>query len=397
MFNCLAVMPTQLHPPINKKIKRINCMSSLKVNTGILDITPYVGGLSASDTDAHPPVKLSSNENALGASPRAMDAYIRASDQLFRYPDGGCAALRQAIAAVYEMEPERIVCGAGSDEIIAFLCAAYAGMGDEVLFSEHGFLMYSISAKRVGATPVTAKETDLTTNVDALLEAVTEKTRIVFVANPNNPTGTYIASSEMKRLRDGLREDILLVIDGAYAEYMSEADYSAGKELVDATENCVMTRTFSKIYGLASLRIGWAYCPASIADILNRVRGPFNVCGAAQAAAIAAVEDIDFTMLSKQHNQQSLATQIPAINALGLKALPSFGNFYLVKFPEEEGKNAQAANAFLMEKGYIPRMVTNYGLPHYLRITVGMEEENEAILQLLQQFVTDNAIKADDQ
>ena len=265
---------------------------------GILDIAPYVGGEHAGH------IRLASNEGALGPSPRAMEAYQRVAGELHRYPDGGSKDLRNAIAKRFGLDAERIVCGAGSDELISLLIRAYAGPGDEVLYPEHGFLMYPIGAKSVGATPVKAPETNLTTDVDHLLAHVTPRTKLVFVANPNNPTGTYITAEEMARLHAGLPSNVVLVIDAAYAEYMNSNDYSAGQELVDRHPNVVMTRTFSKIFALGSLRLGWAYCPAGIADVLNRVRGPFNVSAAAQAAGVAAVEDAEFLERSRTHNEQ---------------------------------------------------------------------------------------------
>ncbi|SOC14747.1 pyridoxal phosphate-dependent aminotransferase, partial [Thalassospira xiamenensis] len=243
-------------------------MSAPTPRPGILDIAPYVGGKSRTD-GATRVIKLSSNEGALGPSPKAIEALRKSAEKLHRYPDGGCEALRNKLAEKYNLEADQIVCGAGSDELITLLIRAYAGPGDEVLYSQHGFLMYPIAAKGVGAVPVTAAETNMTTSVDALLAAVTEKTKIVFVANPNNPTGTYINDAEMKRLRDGLREDIVLVVDAAYAEFMTgQEDYSAGEELVRAGKNTVMTRTFSKIYGLGGIRLGWCYAPVDIADVL---------------------------------------------------------------------------------------------------------------------------------
>ncbi|MCH2037064.1 MAG: histidinol-phosphate transaminase [Rickettsiales bacterium] len=361
-------------------------MPSLKVNPGILSIKPYVGGLSRASSEDVEIIKLSSNENALGASPKAIEAYKAAAHDLFRYPDGGSILLREAIAEVYDLDPNRIVCGAGSDEIIAFLCSAYAGIGDEVLYSEHGFLMYKISAQRVGAVPVVAKEQNLKTDVDSLLEKVTDKTRIVFVANPNNPTGTYISASELKRLRQGLRSDILLVIDGAYSEYVDSEDYSDGLELVNSYDNCIMTRTFSKIYGLASLRLGWSYGSEEVTYILNRVRGPFNVTGPAQEAGIAAVKDVAFTEQSKQHNTVSLAMIASELKQMGLESYPSYGNFFIIRFPNEAGKTALDANEFLMQKGIIPRVIANYQLPDYLRITVGTDKQNRIMLDALAEF-----------
>ncbi|MCD6034815.1 MAG: hisC [Rickettsiales bacterium] len=359
---------------------------ALKVRPGITDIKPYVGGLSKTGDKVREVIKLSSNENALGASPKAIEAYKKAAERLHRYPDGGSEALRNAIGEVYGFAPSRIVCGAGSDELIALLCAAYAGVGDEILYPEYGFLMYPISAKRVGATPVTAKEKNLRTDVDALLAAVTERTKIVFFANPNNPTGSYISKDEVRRLRAGLPEHVLLVIDAAYAEYVEESAYDSGAALVDAGDNTVMLRTFSKIYGLASLRLGWVYCPEPIADILNRVRGPFNVSGAAQEAGVAAIRDTEFTERSRAHNTRQLAYLTQSIRALGITVYPAVANFLLLEFPKEAGKDAEGANKFLMEQGIIPRAVASYGLGHCLRITVGTEKENQAVVKALEGF-----------
>lgn len=352
----------------------------LEVRNGIMDITPYVGGKSSYGDRKM--AKLSSNENALGASPKAIAAYKECADNLERYPDGGSTKLREAIGEVYNLNPEQIICGAGSDEIIAFLCSAYAGEGDEVLYTEHGFLMYAISAKRVGATPVVAPEQNLTTDVDALIAAVTPRTKIVFFANPNNPTGSYITASEIKRLRQGLPDNILLVIDGAYAEYVDESDYSDGVDVVDSGDNTVMTRTFSKIYGLASQRIGWAYCPPEIADVLNRVRGPFNVTAPAIAAASAAVVDVEFTEKSRLFNKEQLTYLTEEISKAGFKVYPSVGNFVLVDF--ETSENADKAYDGLLEDGIIARKVGNYGLASCIRITVGKVEENKVVVGSLQ-------------
>ncbi len=257
---------------------------------GILDIAPYVPGTSALP-GARQAIKLSSNETPFGPSPRAVEAYLAAAATLSRYPDGSARPLREALAKLYGLDPARIVCGAGSDELLNLLAQAYLGPGDEAIYTEHGFLVYRIAILARGAVPVVAPEKDLTADVDAILARVTPRTRIVFIANPNNPTGTYLSFDEVKRLRAGLPDDVLLVLDAAYAEYVRRNDYEAGIELVATTHNTVMTRTFSKIYGLASLRLGWAYCPAPVADALNRIRGPFNVSGPAIAAGIAALED----------------------------------------------------------------------------------------------------------
>lgn len=356
----------------------------LPQHKSILDIAPYVGGKS-SVAGAKQVIKLSSNETPLGASPKAIDA-LRDFDALHRYPDGGCTTLRNAIAEVHGLPAERIVCGAGSDELIGLLIHAYAGNGGEVLYSEHGFLMYKIYAQSFGAIPVTAPETGLRTDVDALLAAVTPRTKIVFVANPNNPTGSYITGKELKRLRDGLPAHVILGVDSAYAEYVSDLDYSNGEALVDATDNTVMFRTFSKIYGLAALRVGWAYAPEGIADILNRVRSPFNVSSVAQVAGIAAVRDQAHIKKALAHNDTCLKSLPPKLSTLGLTVYPSVGNFLLIGFPE--GKHcAENANDFLLKRGVILRAVGNYGLPHCLRATIGLDAENKALLEALTEFM----------
>jgi histidinol-phosphate aminotransferase len=351
---------------------------------GILDIAPYVPGTSALK-GGRPAIKLSSNETPFGPSPRAVEAYHAAAATLSRYPDGSARPLREALGALHGIDPARIVCGAGSDELLNLLAHAYVGPGDEAIYSEHGFLVYKIAILARGATPIAAPERDLTTDVDAILARVTEKTRIVFVANPNNPTGTYLPAGEIKRLRDALPDDVLLVLDAAYAEYVRAAQYDAGAALVDATHNTVMTRTFSKIYGLASLRLGWACCPPDIADALNRIRGPFNVSGPAIAAGIAALEDKDWVARAREHNAQWLKRMGQELAALGLGVTPSVGNFLLLHFPD--GKRAPEADEFLHEHGIILRRVEEYGFPQALRMTIGTEEDNRAVLDALGAFL----------
>ncbi|AXX98825.1 histidinol-phosphate transaminase [Profundibacter amoris] len=335
---------------------------------GIMQIDLYQSGKATVDglSDV---VKLSSNENPFGPSEAAQEAFVRAAHELHRYPSTDHAELRQAIAEVHNLDPERIICGAGSDEIIAFLCQAFAGVGDEVLFTEHGFSMYRISALAAGATPVEAKERERVTDVDALLAACTDKTRLVFVANPNNPTGTMIGGNEIARLADGLPPKALLVLDGAYAEYVEGFDGGAG--LVDARDNVVMTRTFSKIYGLGGLRIGWGYGPKPLIDILNRVRGPFNLSQAQMAAAIAAVKDQDYVTKCRVENTRLRAWLAEALAELGVPSDTSTANFILARFASEE--EAVACDAYLKSQGIIVRLVKGYKLPNCLRITVGDE------------------------
>jgi histidinol-phosphate aminotransferase len=355
---------------------------------GILDIAAYVGG------EAHAPgggrqIRLASNEGALGPSPRAVAAYAAVAADIHRYPDGGSTQLREALARHNGLDPSRIVVGAGSDEILALLVRAYAGPGDEVVYSRHGFLMYPIAAKSVGAIPVTAPEIDLTADVDALLAAVTPRTRIVFLANPNNPTGTMLTVDEVRRLHAGLPGDVLLVIDAAYAEYLTRNDYSPGFELVDAARNVVVTRTFSKIYALGGLRLGWCYCPAEIADVLNRIRGPFNVASAAQAAGVAALEDIAFVERSRLHNDACRAWFVEAVVGLGLAVHPSVTNFVLVSFAgQAPGKDSsEAARQFLKARGILVRQMTAYGIPDCLRVSIGTDDEMREVVRALADFL----------
>jgi histidinol-phosphate aminotransferase len=267
------------------------------------------------------------------------------------------------------------------------LLRSYAGPGDEVLYSRHGFLMYSIGAQTVGATPVAAPERELTTDVDALLERVTERTRIVFIANPNNPTGTYLGAAEMARLHRGLRSSIVLAIDAAYAEFVNRNDYEPGAALVDRADNVVMLRTFSKIYALAGLRLGWAYCPPAIADALNRVRSPFNVSATAQAAGVAAVEDVAALERARAHNERWHAWFSERLTALGITLTPSVANFVLARFPDDPRRSADAVFAFLQSRGILTRKMGGYGLPQYLRITIGTGEEMVRVAETLAEFM----------
>jgi histidinol-phosphate aminotransferase len=353
---------------------------------GILDINAYVPGESAVPGGLKP-IKLSSNETPLGPSPKAIAAYKDLAGSLERYPDGAATELRKAIGRVYGLDHERIICGSGSDELLNLLAHAYLGVGDEAIFTEHGFLVYRIVTLGNGAVPVVAPEKNYMTDVDAILARVTPRTKVVFVANPNNPTGTYIPFDEIRRLRQGLPGHVLLVIDAAYCEYVRRNDYEAGIELVATTDNTVMTRTFSKIYGLAALRLGWAYCPPGIAEVLNRIRGPFNVTAPSIAAGIAAIEDKAHVERSIAHNDEWLAWMTAEVEKAGLKVTPSVGNFILIHFPGQDGRGAAAADEFLKSKGIIMRRVTGYGLPNALRMTIGTAEENRATAAALAEFM----------
>ncbi|MET0431856.1 MAG: histidinol-phosphate transaminase [Hyphomicrobium sp.] len=353
---------------------------------GILDIAAYVPGESKVPGGIAP-AKLSSNETPLGPSPAAHAAFKAAAGELERYPDGQATLLRNAIARRYGLDAARIVCGSGSDELLGLLARGYLGPGDEAIYTAHGFLVYRIAILTNGATPVVVPERDLKTDVDAILAAVTPKTRMVFIANPNNPTGTYIPIEEVRRLRAGLRGDILLVLDAAYSEYVSRNDYEAGIELVATTSNTVMTRTFSKIYGLAALRIGWAYCPPEVADVLNRIRGPFNLSAPAIAAGAAAIEDIAHMERAKRHNDEWLPWVESELRKLGLAVTSSVANFVLMHFPEGGSKTASGADEFLKSQGVIVRKVGAYGFPNALRMTIGSENDNKRALDALARYL----------
>src|SRR6187455_1106383 len=333
---------------------------------GVLDIAPYVPGKSTAPGVAKV-FKLSSNETPLGPSANAIAAYRATGEHLEDYPDGSAAALRDAIGAAFGLDPDRIVCGAGSDDLLNLLARAYLTDGDEGIYTRHGFVVYPIATMGTGAKAVAVPEKDFTADVDAILKAVTPKTKIVFLANPNNPTGTYVPFDEVKRLQKSLPAHVLLVLDAAYAEYVQRNDYESGIELVATTDNVVMTRTFSKIYGLASLRLGWMYGPAHVIDAINRIRGPFNVNGPAIAAGIAAIEDAAHQERSREHNTKWLAWLIEEIGKLGLKVTPSVANFLLIHFADS--KTAADTNAFLMKRGLILRQVGAYKLPNALRMT----------------------------
>ncbi len=354
---------------------------------GITDISPYVGGKSKAEGVTRV-IKLSSNENPWGPSPKAIAAFQAEAAHINRYPDGGHSALREAIARVQHLPAEQIICGAGSDELIGMLVHAYAGVGDEVLYTQHGFLMYKIYALSNGATPVTAPESNLHTDVDALLAAVTPRTKIVFVANPNNPTGTVIPFQEIRRLRAGLREDIILGLDAAYAEYLDSPEYEDGVALARENSNTIVFHTYSKIYGLPALRLGWAFAPAHIIDVMNRVRSPFNVNSPALAAGIAAMEDQAYVADMRAKNQQELTRVSNAITALGYAVVPSVTNFILVKFGAETAKKV---NAHLAARGLIVREVGGYGLPEYLRVSIGTSEENGLLIAALTDYAKASA------
>ncbi|WP_298817054.1 histidinol-phosphate transaminase [uncultured Roseibium sp.] len=354
---------------------------------GVLDIAAYVPGKSKGShgKTVH---KLSSNETPLGTSAAVSPAVDHVIRNLELYPDGAATELRDAIGDIYGLNPDRIICGAGSDEVLSMLAYAYLAPGDEAIYSEHGFLVYDIAIRAAGATPVVAPEAGLSTDVDAILERVTDRTKMVFIANPNNPTGTYLPYEEVKRLHESLPAHVLLVLDAAYGEYVRRNDYESGIELAATSENVFMTRTFSKIYGLANLRVGWGFGPAHIIDALNRIRGPFNMSGVAIAAGVAAVRDRDFVAKSVEHNEKWLPWVTEELEKIGLKVTPSVGNFVLVHFPDRDGQRAKDADAYLLERGCVLRMVGNYGLPNAIRMTIGSEEANRTVVAHLRDFLT---------
>jgi histidinol-phosphate aminotransferase len=357
---------------------------------GVLDIAPYVPGKSTAPGVAKV-FKLSSNETPLGASANAVAAYRAVGERLEDYPDGSATGLREAIGTAFGLDPARIVCGAGSDDLLNLLARAYLTDGDEAIYTTHGFLVYPIATLGTGAKPVVAPETNFTADVDAILACVSKKTKIVFLANPNNPTGTYVAFDEVKRLHRSLPGNVLLVLDAAYAEYVRRNDYESGIELVATSDNVVMTRTFSKIYGLAAVRLGWLYGPAHVVDAVNRIRGPFNVNAPAIAAGIAAMRDTAHVERGREHNARWLPWLTVEIGKLGLKVTPSVANFVLIHFPQDAGRTAKEADAFLTKRGLILRQVGAYKLPNALRMTVGSEEANRLVVKALAEFLGKSA------
>ncbi len=357
----------------------------------IMEIAPYVPGRSTTD-DGRKVIKLSSNENALGTSDDARAAFAAHSHDLERYPDASAAALREAIAAKYDLDPARVIYGTGSDEVLHLVAGAYAGPGDEVIQVRYGFAVYEIATRRVGANLVIAPDNNYATDVDAILAAVTEKTRIVFIANPNNPTGTFEDRNEIARLHAGLPANVMLVIDQAYAEYLEPEDDDLGIELAKTQANVIVTRTFSKIYGLAAERIGWGYGSAEAVDAMHRIRAPFNITIAGQHAAIAALTDAAFVNHSRAHNAHWrgwLADEIAKMGNAGLRAIPSRTNFLLILF--EGAVSAETAYKKLMEHGYLTRWLPGQGLPHGLRISIGTEDETRGVAAALRDIIEDAA------
>src|SRR5579871_3355210 len=356
-------------------------------NPGILDIAPYTPGKSPVPEPGRKVFKLSANETPFGPSRKAIAAYGHVGAHLEDYPEGTSRILREAIGKAFGLVPDRIICGAGSDEILNLLAKAYLSQGDEAISTTHGFLVYPIATMACGGKNVVAAETNFTADVDAILKCVTPRTKLVWLANPNNPTGTYLPFDEVKRLRASLPSQVLLVLDAAYSDYVSRNDYEICLEVVATTENTVMTHTFSKIHGLAALRIGWMFGPAHIVDAVNRIRGPFNVSTPAMLAAVAAIEDGAHQQMSKAHTETWRNWLTEEIERLGLTVTPSVTNFVLIHFPTEKGRTAAEADAFLTRRGLVLRGLNNYQLPNALRMTIGTEEANRLVVEGLRDFM----------
>lgn len=354
--------------------------------TGLLDIAAYVPGKESVEGVAKV-YKLSSNETPLGASPDAVAAYRNMAERLDVYPDGQALVLREAIAQTQGLNIANIMCGNGSDELLSLICQTYLAPGDETIITEHGFAIYKIQTLAAGATPITVAEKDARVDVDAILAGVSARTKNVFIANPANPTGTYLPFEEVRRLHAGLPKHVLLVLDAAYAEYVRRNDYEAGIELVSSNDNVVMTRTFSKIHGLPGLRIGWMYAPLHIIDAVGRIRGPFNMNAAALAAGAAAIRDRGHMEKSIAYNDQWLGWLTTELTAIGLRVTPSVANFLLIHFPDNAEKSADKADEWLSSRGYILRRVGGYGFPNALRLTVGPEEANRGVIAALTEFM----------
>lgn len=332
-------------------------------------------------------IRLNLNEGALGPSPKAMEALAGIASQIHTYPAVAASGLAEAIGERHGIDPSRIILGCGSDELIQVLTQAYLEPGDEVIHTQYGFLLFPMATKIAGGVPVSAPDIGFTASVDAILERVTERTKIVFLANPNNPTGTHVPTDEVRRLRAALPSRVLLVLDAAYAEYVQRNDYTAGIELVEETDNTVMLRTFSKMYGMAGLRLGWAYCPAEIAATLYAVKPPYGVNTPALAAGIAAVRDLEFQERSVAHNAAWLPWLQDEFKKLGLEPYPSVTNFFITRFPTEAGRTAAEARDFLAKRGIMVRSMSDYGEHEFIRVSIGQEDENRAVVQGLADFL----------
>src|SRR5580698_7933349 len=353
---------------------------------GILDIVPYKPGKATADGVEHP-VKLSGNENILGCSPHAREAYVAAAGDLNVYPDGRGTALRTAIAARWKIEPERLVLGCGTDELLHLINQTFLEPGDNIVQGQYAFGAYGIGARACQAEVRSAPEPNYRIDIEAMLALVDERTRLMFITNPANPTGTFTTLDELTRLHEALPPPVVLVVDAAYAEFCTDPTFTDGLDLARGASNVIVTHTFSKLHGLAALRVGWAYAPTPIADAIDRIRPPFNVSIPALAAAVAALADTEFQAKSLAHIEQWRPWLTQQLGGIGLGVVPSSANFILVEFPKTPGKTAPEAEAFLASRGLIVRGVANYGLPNHLRITIGLEEHNRALVDGLGAFL----------
>ncbi len=349
---------------------------------GILEISPYVPG-KAKAQGFEKPLKLSANENPLGCSPAAQQAYQAAANQLSLYPDPRATILREAIARRHRLNAKGLIFGIGSDEIFTLLCQTFCEPGDNVVQFEFGFFAYRIAGRAAGAQMRFAPEGDLRRGVDRLLAEVDERTRVIFLDNPGNPNGALVPAAEVRRLHAALPPHVILVLDGAYAEFVTGADYEDGVALARETSNVITTRTFSKLHGLAGLRVGWAYGPEALIDAMDRIRAPFNTSVPGQLACAEAVFDEDFQKRSVELVERWRPWLEQQIGGLGFETYPSFANFVLVRFPETPGRSAGHVEAHLASRGVLVRALANYGLPDFLRITVGTEEQNRQLIDAL--------------
>lgn len=331
--------------------------------------------------------RLHLNEGALGPSPRAMEAMRSVAERIDRYPGIDASGLARALGRKHGIDPERIVLGCGSDELIQFLCLAYVEPGEEVIHTQYGFLLFPMAARIAGGVPVSAPDDGFTASVDSILERVTPRTKLVFLANPNNPTGTCLPAAEVRRLRERLPDRVLLVVDAAYAEYVRHPDYTAGIELVDETDNTVMLRTFSKAFAMAGLRLGWAYCPRPVADTLYSVRPPYGVNAPSLAAGVAALEDQAFQDATVAHNARWMPWLQDQFRVLGLEPMPTVANFMMLRFPPEPGRNAEAVRPFLAGRGILVREMAGYGAPAFIRLSVGSEADNHRVVEATRDFL----------
>jgi histidinol-phosphate aminotransferase len=365
----------------------ISTLTRPEPKAGILDIEPYKPGKSAAAGFEHP-IKLSSNENILGCSPKARAAFLAAADSLNMYPDGRAGRLRAAVAEHFRLEPERLVFGDGTDELLHLINQVFLEPGDNIVMGQYGFSAYAIGARACQGEVRMAPEPGYRVSVDEMLKLVDARTRLMFITQPGNPTGSFMTKGELHALHDALPGRVLLVLDGAYAEFATDPSFEDGFELARASANVVVTRTFSKVHGLASLRVGWGYCPAPVADAIDRIRAPFNTSICGQDAAIAALDDVEFQRRSIEHVDRWRPWLIQQLGGLGLEVVPSQANFVLVGFPKTAGRTAPEAEAWLASRGLLVRGVANYGLPGHLRITVGLEEHNRALVEALAELLS---------